>query len=382
MRVELITSVPLNPPWDQGDKNLAYTLTRFLPDINFTVLTARNEPEPAGSNLHQLPLFRNRVPSMIEKASIYWWYLRKPLIGRQENNIDLYHLSYQPFGFSSRMLRWLPEFRRVPSIHTVPATATSHQLSSSYFFADRVVALSNYGRQKLIDLGLKDVVYIPIGIDPEEWKLSPDKVAESKINLGVEGKKVLLFPGHYNEAYGIDDLLAAMPKISRFHADVVYIMACRMRSKKDWDMEKLVQQEVEKMGLTHAVMFLQTIDDMKTVISASDVVLMPFKTMRDKIDIPTTLLEAMAAGKPIVISDTPPMNELIRYDGRLMGAENVGLLHKSGDAEELADSILKILNDNSLRLAMSENGLRLVRTRFDISMVASQYRDQYSELVS
>jgi glycosyltransferase involved in cell wall biosynthesis len=380
--VGLITSVPLSPPWDQGDKNLAYTLTRALPEIKFYVLTARDEPEPTGANLFKLPLFRSRTPGLTDKAQIYWWYLKKSINGYRDYNVDLYHLSYQPFGFSSRMLKWLPEFRRVPSIHTVPATATSHQLASSFLFADRFISLSDYGRKKLLGLGLKNVLHIPIGIECNDWTLTPAQVNDSKISLGVEGKKVLLFPGHYSEEHGIDVLLAAMPKISSSLPDVYYILACRMRSKKDWIREQHIRREVEKMGLTHTVKFLHTVEDMKAIISASDLILMPFLRMRDKIDIPTTLLEAMAAGKPFVISDIPPMNELVHYEGCRMGKENVGLLHKPGDADGLADSILNVLGDDSLLLAMSANSVKLVRTRFEIGNMARQYRQQYEELLS
>jgi glycosyltransferase involved in cell wall biosynthesis len=366
---------------DQGDKNFAYTLTRSLPDINFPS-SPPERVEPAGDNLCKMPLFYNRKPGISDKARIYWWYFRKSFNGFREHDVDLYHLSYQPIGFSSRMLNWLPEFRQIPSIHTIPATSTSHKLNSFVLFANRLVTMSDYGRKKLLSLGLKDVLHIPLGIESAAWSMTSEQFEQSKIQLGIEGKKVLLFPGHYEERYGIDILLSAMPNISDVLSDVVYILACRMRSKEDWDREKQVRLQVEKMGLTHAVKFLQTVQDMKTVISASDVVLMPFITMKDKIDIPTTLLEAMASGKPFIISDIPPMNELVHLEGCQMGRENVGLLHKPGDAGELAAMVLKILGDDSLRLAMSSNGVRLVRKRFDIANVACQYREQYQKLIS
>ena len=57
MIVNLVTSVPLAPPWDQGDKNQAYHLTRALPHIHFQVLTNRNSAPPQGANLELLPLY-------------------------------------------------------------------------------------------------------------------------------------------------------------------------------------------------------------------------------------------------------------------------------------------------------------------------------------
>lgn len=382
MKVGIITSVPLVPPWDQGDKNLAYALSQAMPEITFSVLTAIQEVEPSGVNLIRLPLFRNRTPSYSQKFRIFLWYLKKSLNGMRENDIDLYHMNYQPYGLSSMLMKWLPEFRRIPSIHTVPATATSHQLSSSIFFAKRIVALTHFGKQKLMDLGIRNVIQIPVGIDIQAWQGSPDNIAHSKSTLGVSGKQVLLFPGHYRSAYGIDTLLASMPEISEVFPDVHYIFACRMRSDEDWAREKQVQTMVESMGMSHAVMFLHTVDDMKSVILASDVVLMPFKTMQDKIDLPTTLLEAMASGKPLVISDIPPMNELIHIDGSQAGEANVGIAHEPGNVGDLTKAIIKILSDDTLRSAMSYNGMNLVSQKFDILKVADLYREQYKELLA
>ena len=62
--------------------------------------------------------------------------------------------------------------------------------------------------------------------------------------------------------------------------------------------------------------------------------------MRDKVDIPTTLLESLAAASPIVISDLPPMNELI-HDGR----QRAGHLVPPGEVETLTDTLLEILRE-------------------------------------
>lgn len=382
MRVGLITSVPLNPPWDQGDKNFAYALTQALPEIIFHIFTARNEPEPVGSNLYKLALFRSRVPSLDQKFRVYWWFLEKSFSRLGKINIDIYHMSYQPFGFSSMLLKWLPVFRRIPSIHTVPATATIQNLSASHLFADQIVAMSDYGKRKLENMGLMNVLHIPVGVKSSDWKITPDMIEKSKTLLGVTGKKVILFPGHYRETYGIDTLLKAMPELSNVYPDIHYIFACRMRSPADWNHEKQVRSEVERLGLTQAVKYLHTVDDMKSVVSASDVIIMPFKSMLDKIDIPTTLLEAMAAGKPFVISDIPPMNEIVHLEGNQLGKENVGFVHTPGDAKALASSILQIFSDDSLRSVMSENGIKLVRERYDIMTVAKQYMKQYKEMAS
>ena len=70
MNVSLITSVPVVPPWDQGDKNLAHMLARTMPQHRFKVMTARDEPIPLGENLDPRPVYLSRHPSLLEKAGV------------------------------------------------------------------------------------------------------------------------------------------------------------------------------------------------------------------------------------------------------------------------------------------------------------------------
>jgi hypothetical protein len=160
----MITSVPLNPPWDQGDKNLAYALTCALPHIRYRVLTNRRGLQPIGLNLISEPLYSSRKPSLAEKAYVFFQLLSKgilPASGNGYSKIDLYHLIYRPYLLSSRLLKVLPDFRHVPTIHTIPATTSPRHLKRELFFARRNVVISEYGYKRLTELGLDNVVYIP-----------------------------------------------------------------------------------------------------------------------------------------------------------------------------------------------------------------------------
>jgi glycosyltransferase involved in cell wall biosynthesis len=117
---------------------------------------------------------------------------------------------------------------------------------------------------------------------------------------------------------------------------------------------------------------------MNTYIGACDLVALPLQSMRDKLDIPTTLLEAMAAAKPILISDIPPMNELVSENVR--PEDRVGVKFPSGDIQSLAKGVNEILNDDCRHLQMGLNAQEYVRTHFDISQVAEHYLSLYREV--
>ena len=73
--------------------------------------------------------------------------------------------------------------------------------------------------------------------------------------------------------------------------------------------------------------------------------------------LPTTLLEAMACGRPVVTTDTPGCREAVSHSKN-------GLLVPPRDARALADAIMALVDDPVRRVAMGAAGRRLVETEF------------------
>lgn len=373
MKISLITSVPLAPPWDQGDKNLAYALARTLPHHHFQVLAAREAPAPGGDNLTSLPLYATLHPTLSEKASVYWWFLRH----HNGCSPDLYHFVYRPYPLSSWLARLVPQFRRLPTLHTVPATAEDAPLARHLFFADRIVALSRHGLAQMQQMGLDNVVHIPTAIHVERWAALSQRTDALKADLGLAGHPVILYPGHYGAGYGADVLLHAIMEIADAMPHVRLIFACRPRSHDDAEREQALRQTLQEAGLGHIARYYHTVDDMSRLIGAADLTVLPLETMRDKVDIPTTLLESLAAGKPVIISDLAPMNEL--FDP---GAAQLGRLVPPGDSGSLAAALAELLEDETRRKIIGKRAQALMFERYDIQAVARQYDQLYREMTS
>jgi glycosyltransferase involved in cell wall biosynthesis len=377
MKVGLITSVPLVHPWDQGDKNLAYQITRALPQVCFQALTTRKGPQPEEANLDSVPIYHKRRPSLLEKAQVFTWLYS---LGSSPE-VDLYHLLYQPLKTSSRLLKQIPAFKCRPTLHTVPATTSGHNLDPRLFFADRTVAVSRFGERVLRRLGLQKVLHIPVGIEVETWLRLPEEEAQLKEQLDLANKLVLLYPGHYSRGFGADVLVEALPAVLEQVPEVRLIMACRMRSKEDRRREQRMLHRLDQLRLTFAVRFYHTVDFMPQLIGSSDLVVLPLEDMHNKLDIPTTLIESLAAARPIVISDIAPMNELlIPADGN-PSAEEVGIAVPPADPQELARAMIRLLKDDAGRREMGRRGQQLACRRYNIHQVAKQYEAVYMEMV-
>jgi len=82
-------------------------------------------------------------------------------------------------------------------------------------------------------------------------------------------------------------------------------------------------------------------------------------------------LEAMACGKPVVVSDVGGLGELVQ------NGKN-GFVYHGGDDLALAKALEVILSDDVLREKMGHNGLEMVRERFSWRVVASKVVEFYN----
>lgn len=374
MKILIITSVPVTPPWDQGDKNLAYTLASALPEDNFKILTKKRGDTTKGKNLDGIPVFETNNPSLYQKARVLLNF-QKYCVG-----ISAIHFIYRPYWLSSWLLRLSPYIHHYPKLHTVPSTADGRSLNTGLFFSDRIVTISRYGKQKLEAHGIKHVYHIPPGINAAEWGKISNDGKRYKHRLGLSGHPVILFPGHYGKGQGADLMCHAIPGILAQDPDARFIFACRNRSLKDEHHERELRNQLKDDGLDYAVRFFHRVINMKNLIGACDIVALPLETMRDKLDIPTTLLESLAARRPIVITDIPPMNELIKNDQS--GDHCIGLATPPGDVHALAEGITRLIQDARLRENMGVRGQELVHSQYDSHVNAGMYKKLYRELVT
>ena len=372
MKIFMFTSVPVTPPWDQGDKNLAYTLASAIPDIQFKILTDMNSENPNGKNLEAMPVYRSLKPTIAHKARVFE-YLPKAMSGA-----SAVHLIYRPYWLSAWLLQLSPHLRKSPKLHTVPATADGRSLHPSLFFAEKTVAISEFGKSKLLQAGLENVHFIPAGIRADEWIGLSRDIEIYKRHLGLSGHPVVLFPGHYGNGQGADMMLQAIAKLVVLIPEIRFIFACRIRSYHDEEKERLHRQRLREQGLDYSVRFFHRVSDMKKLIGACDLVALPLETMREKIDIPITLLECLAAGKPVVISDIPPMNELIHRSSS--GVNCIGQATPPGDVRALVEAIATLIIDDRLRKNMAKAGEALIRECYNIERISFQYRKLYQEI--
>ncbi len=115
-----------------------------------------------------------------------------------------------------------------------------------------------------------------------------------------------------------------------------------------------------RCGVAERVRLAGARDDAREILGAADVVVVPSRWE----GLPLVVLEAMAAGRPVVATDVTGIPDLVD-DGV------TGLLVPSDDAEGMARAMRRILEDGALASLLGERASAAVAGRSDAAMVAA-----------
>ncbi len=132
------------------------------------------------------------------------------------------------------------------------------------------------------------------------------------------------------------------------------------------DIENLVAQK----GLQSYISFLGIRADVAELLSQCDIFVLP----SDWEGVPLTILEAMAAGKPVIATAVGGVPELVK-DGE------TGILIPPQDTQALAQAILKLATNPEFGEQMGQTEQKLAQEQFDIARTAREYESLYLELL-
>ncbi|MFD9703697.1 glycosyltransferase family 4 protein [Lentzea sp. NPDC059081] len=275
----------------------------------------------------------------------------------------------------------LSEAFGVPLVATIHATEAgrhsgwlSHPLnqqvhSVEWWLANRADALitcSSAMRGEvahLFDVDGSDVSVLHNGIEPGGWKVRPKDVGAAKRAYSPHGDPLLLFFGRIEWEKGIQDLIAALPRIRRAHRGTRVVVAGG-GSQTEW-----LQEQARKHRVLRAVEFVGHLSDrsLAALLTAADAVVLPSRYEPFGI----VALEAAAAGTPLVASTAGGLGEVV-LDGV------TGLSFTPGDVDGLTRAVRSVLSDPAAAASRARAAKARLATDFNWSSIASDTASAYS----
>ena len=257
----------------------------------------------------------------------------------------------------------------------VPFVATVHGRNYYWEQGKRRLAyrvVSRISTMVAVSEDLKRFIARNVGVPEERIKviyngqeMLPSIAADEKRRLRTElgiapADQILGLVGSLYPVKGHHHLLAAVPQVLRVYPQATFLIVGK------GDLEDSLREEVTRRGLEKAVRFLGYREDVPKLLSIMDIFVLP--SLSEGLSL--ALLEAMAAGKPVVATNVGGNPELVR-DGV------TGFSVPPQDPDALAGGILSLLGDEGRRKIFGENGRKRVQQHFSLQAMADNYQKLY-----
>jgi glycosyltransferase involved in cell wall biosynthesis/ribosomal protein S18 acetylase RimI-like enzyme len=341
-------------------------------DVLATNPTVQAAVRSEGLGVVDLDVIRRPIRPLWDLAGAYRFYrfLRS-------NPYTVVHTHTSKGGFVGRFSAWLA---RVPVIiHTVHGfafhegssplalRAYTHLERLASQWCDRIVSVSEFHWRWGLDLRIcspSKILAIPNGITP----VPPDpsrSVAEIRRKLGTRADDFLVFStARLALDKGLDFLLRAVSILAKTDRHYQFAIA------GDGPARAALEEFTASLGVSDMVTFLGFREDIADLLTACDLVALP--SLREGMSI--SMLEAMAAGKPIVASS-------IGSNRELAAQANMAWLVPPANAEALAEAIGELKQRPDLRDGLASEARALFQERYTEERMLESYRRVYLELI-
>jgi glycosyltransferase involved in cell wall biosynthesis len=286
---------------------------------------------------------------------------------------DVLHSHMVHANLMARALRLLvPVPAVVSTIHNIyeggPLWMAAYRLTNP--LVDHMTIISEAAAARFITEGIvprRLLRVIPNGVDTELFGSVPGSARESlRRSVGLEREFVWLAVGRFEVAKDYPNMLRGFAKVRERYPRTILLLVGRGALQAET--EALAQA----LGLESGVRFLGVRDDVPELMSAADGYVMSSAWE----GMPIVLLEASAAGLPVVATRVGGNHEVVRD-------EETGFLVPPGDSDALGLAMVRLMESpEAQRRSMGERAREHVRIHYGLSRIVDQWEELYREALA
>jgi glycosyltransferase involved in cell wall biosynthesis len=243
--------------------------------------------------------------------------------------------------------------------------STLERIASGW--CDRIVSVSEFHRTWAIELGIcspGQILAIPNGI-AELGRSRKIGLTELRRELGAQdGDLVVLCPARLAADKGIEYLIEAASIIPSIGRRIQIVIA------GDGPARDRLEQLAVNLNVTDRVKFLGFREDVGDLLAASDLVVLP--SLREGLSI--SLLEGMAAGKPIIATSIGSQREVASHG-------DMAELVRPASAPALSEAILRLAGNPPLMARLGANARTVYESCYTETRMLQSYWQLYFNLL-
>ena len=234
--------------------------------------------------------------------------------------------------------------------------------------SSEVIVNSNYMKnelQRLFGLPYEKINVVPNGVNINLFN-EVERDYDFRRHYAMDNEKIILFMGRLVYEKGIQNLIAAMPKILANYHDAKLIICGK------GGMIDELRTQANRLGLGNQVYFAGYMNskNVQKMYKCADVSVFP--STYEPFGI--VALEAMLSGTPVVVSDIGGLNEIVDHGIN-------GMKSYAGNANSLADSILTLLFDQKLCANVVKNAQAKVKKDYNWQKIAQVTHFTYQKAI-
>ena len=234
--------------------------------------------------------------------------------------------------------------------------------------ANEVIVNSNYMKsevQRLFGLPFEKINVVPNGVNLNKFT-GMDRDYSFRRKYAMDNEKIILFMGRLVYEKGVQNLIAAMPKVLASYHDAKLVIA-----GKGGMLDELKAQ-ADYLGISNKVYFAGYMNgkDVERMYKAADISVFP--STYEPFGI--VALEGMLAERPIVVSDAGGLGEIVEH--RVTGMKSY-----CGNPNSIADSILELLFNPELCDNIVKNAKIKVKENYNWQKIAQDTHFTYQKAI-
>jgi len=311
--------------------------------------------ENAGGKHYQLNVKEKNIFTML-------WAMRKLEQILTKEKVDIVHAR-------SRVPAWIAYFvcrkMRIPFITTCHGYYSKQPFSAVMGWSKFVVVPSQViGHHMIQDFGVlpESIRCIPRSVDLRKFNVvRDDNQSKARPTIAIIGR-ITPLKGHEYFLRAMTAVVRAMPYVK------IWVIGDAPAEKESY-MEGLLAL-TKHLGLSDHVEFLGNRKDIPQLLAQVDTLVLSTVTQES---FGRVILEAQAAGVPVVATRVGGVVDLID-EGK------TGLLVAPKEPEEMAQAVIKILQDKTLARQMVENAKAKILSHYTLDHMATQTLKVYQEL--
>jgi len=242
---------------------------------------------------------------------------------------------------------------------------------------DHIIAVSTFIEQELTAVGVskRKVTRIHHGIDTK--RLARTRPNRDALDAKLTGRQIIFHPARMGLAKGNDMAVKAMRMIKQQVPEALLVMA-GTKNIIDWTSSQqkdigYIMHLVKEFHLTDDVYVNYfTRDEILAIYAIADVCIYP-SAFGEPFGL--TMLEALAMKKPMIVTDSGGMPEIIKNNVN-------GYVIRVRDAHALADRCVQLLTDEALRTRLGTTGQRMVQKHYTVERMVDDHLAVYRKALA